>query len=181
MVQWLSSWLAEQRAGVRFPVSPIEFQRWFIISCFQVVIWLKCRWSDVNPQYNQQQPTNVSLEIFLGKIFASGGKLMYAASKRQIKNVHVQRSIKEWILLYICQICIALRYLGIVLRILHCFNSTCISFISQLGRRRYQISEVIVARPGLEHQTSCVANQELNLYMVKQSTYVVLKLSKTWR
>ena len=33
----------------------LNFQR-LVISCFQVSIWLKYRWSDVNPQYNQ--PTN---------------------------------------------------------------------------------------------------------------------------
>ena len=30
----------------------LNFQR-LVISCFQVAIWLKNRWSDVNPQYNQ--------------------------------------------------------------------------------------------------------------------------------
>ena len=33
----------------------LNFQR-LVISCFQVAIWLKHCWSDVNPQYNQ--PTN---------------------------------------------------------------------------------------------------------------------------
>ena len=33
----------------------LNFQR-LVISCFQVAIWLKYRWSDVIPQYNQ--PTN---------------------------------------------------------------------------------------------------------------------------
>ena len=36
----------------RFPASPLEWQR-LVISCFQVAIWLKYRWSGVNPQYNQ--------------------------------------------------------------------------------------------------------------------------------
>ena len=30
----------------------LNFQR-LVISCFQVAIWLKYQWSDVNPQYNQ--------------------------------------------------------------------------------------------------------------------------------
>ena len=30
----------------------LNFQR-LVISCFQVATWLKYRWSDVNPQYNQ--------------------------------------------------------------------------------------------------------------------------------
>ena len=43
MHTWLSSWLE---------VSQLEFQR-LVISCFQVAIWLKYRWSDINPEYNQ--------------------------------------------------------------------------------------------------------------------------------
>ena len=53
--------LRSKRTGVRFPASPLEFPR-LVISCFQVAIWLKYRWSDVNPQYNQQ-PTNLLDEI----------------------------------------------------------------------------------------------------------------------
>ena len=41
------------------PLSPLRFQR-LVISCFQVAIWLKYRWSDVNPQ-NNQQPIRSSL------------------------------------------------------------------------------------------------------------------------
>ena len=52
VAEWLSSWLAEQEAGVRFPTSPLEFQG-LVISCFQVATWLKYHWSDVNSQYNQ--------------------------------------------------------------------------------------------------------------------------------
>ena len=39
-----------------------NFQR-FVISCFQVAIWLKYRWSDVNPQYNQ--PTSLIIKPYL--------------------------------------------------------------------------------------------------------------------
>ena len=49
VVRWLRSWLAEQEVRIRFPVSPLEFQR-LVISCFQVTIWLTYRWRDVNPQ-----------------------------------------------------------------------------------------------------------------------------------
>ena len=38
----------------------LNFQR-FVIYCFQVAIWLKYRWSDVNPQYNQPTKSYSSL------------------------------------------------------------------------------------------------------------------------
>ena len=40
----------------------LNFQR-LVISCFQVTIWLKYRWSDVNPQYNQPKSLCVRLNI----------------------------------------------------------------------------------------------------------------------
>ena len=45
VVKWLRR---SKRSGVRFPVSPLWFQR-LVISCFQVAILLKDRWRDVNP------------------------------------------------------------------------------------------------------------------------------------
>ena len=64
VVEWLSSWLAEQEVRVWFPVSPLEFQR-PVISFFQVAIWLKYPWSDINPHYNQ--PTNCDIYLsYLG-------------------------------------------------------------------------------------------------------------------
>ena len=47
--------------GFYFRPRHLNFQRVFI-SCFQVAIWLKYRWSDVNPQYNQtnNQPTKAT-------------------------------------------------------------------------------------------------------------------------
>ena len=39
MVQWLSSWLADQGVRVRFLALPLEFQR-LVIACFHVAIWL---------------------------------------------------------------------------------------------------------------------------------------------
>ena len=38
--------------GFDFRPRHLDFQR-FVISCFQFAIWLKYRWSDVNPQYNK--------------------------------------------------------------------------------------------------------------------------------
>ena len=63
-----SSWLAEQPVEVRFPVSVLRFQR--LVISFQVAIWLKYRWSDVNPQNkttNQQKivPTFILFEYFM--------------------------------------------------------------------------------------------------------------------
>ena len=45
--------MRSKRSGVRFPFSPLRFQR-LVISCFQVAIWLKYRLSDINPQINHQ-------------------------------------------------------------------------------------------------------------------------------
>ena len=49
--------------GFDSPPRHLNFQR-LVISCFQVAIWLKYRWSDVNPQYNQptNQPINYPFE-----------------------------------------------------------------------------------------------------------------------
>ena len=46
--------LACRARGPGFDSRPrhLNFQR-LVISCFQVAIWLKYHWSDVNPQYNQ--------------------------------------------------------------------------------------------------------------------------------
>ena len=48
VAEWISSWLAEQEDRGSIP----GLATW-IFSCFQVAIWLKYRWSDLNPQYNQ--------------------------------------------------------------------------------------------------------------------------------
>ena len=48
VAEWLRSWLAEQEVRGSIP----GLATW-IFSCVQVAIWLKYRWSDVNPQYNQ--------------------------------------------------------------------------------------------------------------------------------
>ena len=47
--------------GPRFDTRPrhLKFER-LVISCFQVAIWLKYCWSDVNPQYNQQPTILIS-------------------------------------------------------------------------------------------------------------------------
>ena len=40
----------------------LNFPRW-VISCFHVAIWLKHRWSHVNPQYNQQPTINTRFTL----------------------------------------------------------------------------------------------------------------------
>ena len=52
VAEWLSSWLAEQEVRGSIP-GLVTWISEIVISCFQVAIWLKYRWSDVNPQYNQ--------------------------------------------------------------------------------------------------------------------------------
>ena len=42
VADWLSSWFAGREVRGSIPASPLEFQR-FVISCFQVAIWLKYR------------------------------------------------------------------------------------------------------------------------------------------
>ena len=59
MVEWLSSWLAKQEVWVRFPSSPLEFQR-LVFSCFQVVIWLEYRLSDLKILNTTNQPTKLT-------------------------------------------------------------------------------------------------------------------------
>ena len=53
VAEWLSSWLAEQenRGSIPGP-RHLNFQR-LVISCFQVEIWPKDRYINVNPQNNQ--------------------------------------------------------------------------------------------------------------------------------
>ena len=48
--------LWSKRSRVRFPASPLWFQR-LVISCFQVGIWMKDCLSGVNPQNNQPTTT----------------------------------------------------------------------------------------------------------------------------
>ena len=55
--------LACRARGPGFDSRPrhLNFQR-LVISCLQIVIWLKYRWSDLNPQYNK--PTNYMYPVF---------------------------------------------------------------------------------------------------------------------
>ena len=74
----------------------LNFQR-LVISCFQIAIWLKYHWSDVNPQYNQptNQPTMKILErkndlqtIFLDTI------LQYFRSRVRLRLW--RRELRQW-------------------------------------------------------------------------------------
>ena len=46
-----------------------------------------------------------------------------------------------------------------------------LSAISRLGSRRLPISEIVVARPGIEPRTSCSTSQELSHYTTAAPPY----------
>ena len=70
-----------KRSWVRFPVSPLRFQRWDI-ACVQVAVWLKDRQSDVHPQNNKH--TNKGDSDWFNKLSCIG--LGFASSS--LMHIH---------------------------------------------------------------------------------------------
>ena len=113
--------MARGRRGPGFDSRPrhLNFQR-LVISCFQVAIRLKYRWSDVNPQYNQPLQRFLSNRTIYFRDVKHSSKIVIM---RIFREPEVLSKIRELLNIFPNKHLTFLCIVGFILYFLYCYKN----------------------------------------------------------